>query len=215
MIVACPTCAARYRIDPGSLRARGRTVRCGGCGNRWFVEQRPGPDRVIDPPPPIPPVPQAPLPAEAPSSPKEPRGAARYGRVRMLGLGAATGLLVLAGAVVARDAIVAAVPAARPVYERLSLPITLSLGLSLRDVVSGRDEQGLIVRGSIHNGAGDARMVPPLRLTLLDRVRRQVDQRDVAPPQARLAAGRSTRFEIHLPATPPAQLVRVTFADVP
>ena len=41
MLIVCPNCATSYNIDPASLGAAGRTVRCARCKTAWFAE-RPG-----------------------------------------------------------------------------------------------------------------------------------------------------------------------------
>ncbi len=38
MIITCPNCRTTFRINPASLGAQGRTVRCSSCAHRWFVE---------------------------------------------------------------------------------------------------------------------------------------------------------------------------------
>ena len=38
MLIACPNCATSYNIDPGSLGATGRTVRCARCKTTWFAD---------------------------------------------------------------------------------------------------------------------------------------------------------------------------------
>src|SRR5579863_4288231 len=37
MIVTCTSCSKRYLVDARALGASGRTVRCAGCGNTWFL----------------------------------------------------------------------------------------------------------------------------------------------------------------------------------
>jgi predicted Zn finger-like uncharacterized protein len=37
MLIVCPSCATSYVIDPGSLGAAGRTVRCARCKATWFA----------------------------------------------------------------------------------------------------------------------------------------------------------------------------------
>src|SRR5215212_4320397 len=37
MLIVCPSCASEYIIDPARLGAEGRTVRCAGCKETWFV----------------------------------------------------------------------------------------------------------------------------------------------------------------------------------
>jgi predicted Zn finger-like uncharacterized protein len=38
MILTCPTCAARFVIDPRAIGPSGRIVRCGKCKNQWHAE---------------------------------------------------------------------------------------------------------------------------------------------------------------------------------
>lgn len=38
MILACPNCMARYRVEVEALGAMGRRVRCNKCGHVWHAE---------------------------------------------------------------------------------------------------------------------------------------------------------------------------------
>ncbi|HXZ45701.1 MAG TPA: MJ0042-type zinc finger domain-containing protein [Pseudolabrys sp.] len=38
MQIACPSCSTTYEIDPASLGAAGRTVRCARCKTTWFAD---------------------------------------------------------------------------------------------------------------------------------------------------------------------------------
>jgi predicted Zn finger-like uncharacterized protein len=40
MIVACPNCAARFRVSDEALGVHGRHVRCGNCGHGWVQKPR-------------------------------------------------------------------------------------------------------------------------------------------------------------------------------
>src|SRR5215475_12264968 len=37
MLIVCPNCATSYRVEPSSLGATGRSVRCVRCRNVWFA----------------------------------------------------------------------------------------------------------------------------------------------------------------------------------
>ena len=37
MLIVCPSCATSYMIDPASVGANGRAVRCARCRSTWFV----------------------------------------------------------------------------------------------------------------------------------------------------------------------------------
>ena len=36
MIISCPECSGKFRIDPSALGAAGRRVRCGKCAHTWL-----------------------------------------------------------------------------------------------------------------------------------------------------------------------------------
>ena len=48
MILACPSCGTKFKIDPGKLGAQGRTVRCANCRHTWHAN--PEPDAEADAP---------------------------------------------------------------------------------------------------------------------------------------------------------------------
>lgn len=62
MQVSCPSCRARYAVDPLAIGPSGRTVQCARCNERWFqtVKVEPKPE----PPP-------APAEAEKPAAPAD------------------------------------------------------------------------------------------------------------------------------------------------
>jgi predicted Zn finger-like uncharacterized protein len=45
MLIVCPSCTTSYNIDPASLGAAGRTVRCARCKTSWFAG---GPDATVN-----------------------------------------------------------------------------------------------------------------------------------------------------------------------
>jgi hypothetical protein len=96
-------------------------------------------------------------------------------------------VLVLVAALVGRNEIVSAFPAAQTVYERLGLPITVRLSLEFRDLTSSRREQAghsqVVVSGEIRNTAGREVPVPQLRVALLDEKHVEL-QSELFPPPA-------------------------------
>lgn len=229
MIVTCPACRTRYRIRPASLGASGRMVRCSGCGQRWFVAPEPSapPDDDAAPPPaePMPAEPRRPRRASMSPSPEPPAAGAgaaaaspRRGIIGWVVL--ALLVLLLVGGVVGRHEIAAQLPMTLPLYERLGLPVTLPLALDLRGLDVATEPRGggstLVVRGEIHNLSEQERVLPPIRVALLDAERRELDVGLFDPPQPVLAAGATARFEIELGEPPPeAKDLAVTFAEPP
>lgn len=230
MIITCPNCRTQYRIDPSTLGEGGRKVRCSNCSHRWLVEPfteaatPPVPEPEPAPPEPVPPAPPpeqarprgtvTPLAAPAPARKTTPArgGRSLTGWVLLVLL-----VLLLVGAVLGRNEIIALAPAVAPVYERLGLPITVRLGLEFRDLASARAEPGssaVRVTGTIHNVSGGEVRVPQLRVALLDGSREEIRSQLFDPPQATLPAEGTASFELTLPDPPPeARDFTITFAD--
>lgn len=219
MIITCPSCATRYTIPPESLGADGRMVRCTACGHRWFVgHEQPAPAEPEVPPPPLDDAPPLP-PAEARPGQK----AASSTGATVGWLGVLLILLILTGLVLGRNEVVALVPEAGPIYQRMGLPVTREIGLELRGVVSERLDavdpaavgasDTLRIAGDVVNVSGAERGVPPVRIALLDAARDEVAVHLVEVPQQTLADGASTRFELLLEDPPEAASnFSVTFA---
>ncbi len=238
MVITCPNCRTRFQIPPESLGDRGRNVRCSSCGHSWFVEPfaRPAPPEPASVPaepgllpenrrsevPPTPPVELPPSPT--PLNMALPREAGRRGERSGKGLigwlALALLVLLLVAAVVGRNSIVAAFPAALPLYERLGLPVTLELGLAFRDLGSSRRDEPagstVVVTGTIVNTAGREVRVPKLRIALLDESQAEIESGFYDPPQQVLPADGTARFEIALENPPDeARDFTITFADRP
>ncbi|MEZ5864783.1 MAG: DUF3426 domain-containing protein [Geminicoccaceae bacterium] len=222
MIITCPSCATRYTIPPESLGAEGRMVRCTACGHRWFVgHEPPAPAEPEVPPPPLDDAP--PLPPATEARPGQQPAGSTGATVGWLGV--LLVLLILTGLVLGRNEVVALVPEAGPIYQRMGLPVTREIGLELRGVVSERLDEAdsgatgerdrLRIAGDVVNVSGTERSVPPVRVALLDAARDEIAVHLVEVPQKTLADGDSTRFELLLDDPPEAASnFSVTF-DVP
>lgn len=235
MIVTCPGCGARFRVDPARLGPAGRRVRCSACGHRWIVRPESagppptepaaatGSSAASEPSPGLavvagdsgsagpgdlpPPLAAAPPLGQPPSG----RGAAIAGWLVVVLL-----LLALAGLVVGRNEVVAAFPRALAIYDRLGLPVTARHGLELRNLASRRlEEQGVtvfVVEGEIHNLTRTERPIPPVRVALLDGEGRELSSELFRVAQPTVAGGAVARFEARMVDPPPlARSFRVAF----
>ena len=146
MIVACPSCRTRYRLNPAALGSAGRTVRCSGCGEHWFVES---PAAARDAPPLSPPVDTA-----APPPPPARQGGWAWTSLSVVAL-------LLAGLVLGRNEIVARQPAAAAIYQRFGLPVEVPIGIEFRRLASSRRGEdrasALVVTGELANVSGQLR----------------------------------------------------------
>src|SRR5690606_354218 len=113
--------------------------------------------------------------------------------------------------------IVAAWPAAGPLYASIGLPVQTATGLRFADVtltrqaINGRDT--VIVEGRILNSSSSALPVPPLLAALRDASGRTVESWIEPLDRSELAAGASMTFRTtrnDLPAA--AQRLAVSFA---
>ena len=219
MILVCPTCQTRYKVDDEAVsRPSGRTVRCASCGHSW---------RHLTPPPatppPVPsrlrerlqataaepaPVVMMPRPAiTAPNPPRHRRSGIAWLFVILLIGGA------IVGAILGRDKIVAAWPQAAQLYELAGFKnAPLGAGLDIANVSSTRNADGLVVEGDITNKAGAPRSVPHLRVALRDGGQHELAFKIVDPPRERLLPGETSHFVVgFLPAPDAASGVVVTF----
>ena len=192
MILTCPQCSTRYHVDPAALGACGRTVRCAGCGQRWSAKPPADTPQTVEFGPPDPrAAPRMPITTAEPSR--------RRSSTSLIGwLSAALVALLLASAVMGRNEIVAGFPASAPIYQALGLPVTVELGLQFEDIKSTRLEEGgisvLVVEGAIVNTTSSDRPVPPIRITLLDKGGRQLQEELFQAKEQHLEPGSKTSF---------------------
>ncbi|HVH81915.1 MAG TPA: zinc-ribbon domain-containing protein [Stellaceae bacterium] len=222
MIIACPTCRTRYKVEDEALsRPTGRTVRCANCGHSWHYTSPPS-SPPLDPPPmiarlrerveatPAPELAVAPRPAiTAPVAPRRRHHAGLGWVVLILLFGA-----VIIGAIFGRDRIVALWPPAAQFYQLVGLrPQPLGAGLDIANVTSTRNADGLIVEGDVINKMTVPRNVPSLRVALRDGSQRELIFKVVEPPRERLLPGETSHFVVgFLPAPDAAVGVVVTFS---
>lgn len=192
MILTCPHCATRYHLDPSTLGGQARTVRCASCGHRWKASPPSDAPTVIE----LTPA-SAAAPRSRPSA--EPQIQAWYRSGSLVGwLATALVLLLLAGAIFGRDAIVASFPATAGLYQKLWLPVTAELGLRIEHFTPKRMVEGgismLVIEGAIVNVSEQQQTVPPIKVTLLDSADRPIQDGIFEAKDASLDAGDKTSF---------------------
>lgn len=212
MIISCPACQTRYKVEPGQVGPAGRRVRCTGCGHVWT--QRPAEDlpKVVDP------------------AATEDRGAAKSSAAEGTGararrgsawgwaaLAATVALLAVVGAL-GRDAIIGAWPPAERLYMAIGyLAPAPGEGLVIRVTEQSRTaaEGGavLVIRGEIDNVSGVVRDVPELRASLWSGDARELGNWTFPAAQDRLLPGERVGFVTRYENPPAAtESVSVGFA---
>jgi predicted Zn finger-like uncharacterized protein len=197
MILTCPQCSTRYHVDPESLGASGRTVRCASCGHRWLGKPPTDTPQVIELA--TEPAVAAPRmwPLTAPDKAQATNSASLVGWLVGVLI-----VLIIASGIIGRNEIVAGFPASAGIYHKLGLPVTVELGLRFEGVTSKRLVDGgvavLVVEGRIVNVSDRTRAVPPILVTLDDGGGHRLQQELFRAVDAELKAGAETSFSSRL-----------------
>ncbi|MCR5877200.1 DUF3426 domain-containing protein [Phenylobacterium sp. J367] len=238
MILTCPECATSYFVDDSRIPEGGRTVKCTGCGARWHTAREAEP--VVDPedrelfedvaaeaaPEPEAPVAAAPQddlevsgpdPAERPrprAAPRPPPPKKPVGAIIAWGSVAAVAVLLVAAALIFRDAIVRLAPQTSGAYAGLGVPVN-SLGLVIEEVVARPTFQGgrpvLAVTGQIRNLREDAAQAPAIRIDMLSRTGQPLAAKVVRPIDPHVPGGSKRHFAVAI-ADPPLAIAELALA---
>lgn len=196
MILACPSCATRFAIDPQILGAAGRTVRCARCKQQWFVK----PPLITLPAD----MPASAQPEESPMVAVMPPPVAVMAQAQETGIARARRNAVLA-------ALFCAVMLALPIFTWRMMDLSKSAALIMEQksiVLDGTpitqlsQEDGhnvLKIDGAIVNNAVTPRKMPKLRAQGLNATGRTVKEWMIPIPQDELEPGQRLPFSFTTP----------------
>jgi len=215
MIVTCTSCSKRYLVDARALGASGRSVRCAGCGNTWFLA--PPPDAAalaIALPPAI----------EIEGERRErrvqlPAVKRSRGRGQLVAWGLVAVIIAggVYGLVAARDYVISIWPPSAKLYAMIGRGQTIAdLGLRVKFTVSRKDENDqpvVAVDGDVTNVSPVTRDVPKLHVALHDGNDRELQGVDVAVTDQRLLPGASIPF--HAAIAQPAKAATTVVVSFP
>ncbi len=195
MILTCPSCSTRYLVDPAALGETGRTVRCARCGESWNqappddmpkrVDVSVAPERVR----PIPPG------SNLPALPSKKRSHAWMGWAALI----VVMVGVAAGAVLAREQVVAVWPDAARFYALVGLTEEpAGQPFELRDVKQStfveNDKTVVVVTGKIVNVSSRRLAVPRVVARVYDREAKVLDEWQFSPVRTELGPREETEF---------------------
>jgi len=195
MIVTCPACSTRYLVDPLALGSSGRTVRCSSCSHTW--RQTPPPDlpRSLEP--------AAEVAGDRLPPPRYPVPAVPRRRLPWAGLAWAVAVVLalcvlVVGAVLARDDVVAIWPSVAPVFEMVGYPAAPQASDFRVDFQPRQDSENgtpvLVVEGEVTNLSRTPHVVYNLTMEFRDAAGNLVDRRELALGQSKVQPGGSVPF---------------------
>lgn len=225
MIVTCPSCEAKYRVDAAALAARGNKVKCAACAHSWVVEDEgltlnepvepsfdmseasaepSSADFEEDPAPSIREKPAAAVRARAEQQ-------RRKQAMAVEGAGwagvAACVAVALISAVIFRVNIVQTWPRTAGAYAAVGMDIN-PYGLEVGMLTASFEDGGLYVEGVLENITGGERPTMPLNARVLDSHGAVLNSWPVQLESAVLPGGGAERFHTSLD-TVPESAVRV------
>jgi predicted Zn finger-like uncharacterized protein len=231
MILTCPACSTRFALDAHALGTAGRRVRCGSCRHVWHaaapeVEEKTA-EAAAARSAPATPAPAEPFRARIAAAgegapPRPPVPSSRDTRVprRTSAAGLAWSALalvvivVIGGAVVAKDEILAAWPESARIYAAFGMSSpAIGSGLELRKVNWRRETADsvplLLIDGEIANSSQSVRSVPKIRAAIVGKDGRELESWVFAPPKVNLVPGEAVPFHTELK-NPPEEADRLT-----
>ena len=221
MILTCPACASRFSLDTSALGATGRRVRCGQCRHVWhatpepeieaeggYARPEPATARVA------PPVDQPPIRPAIPTSRVTRAPRRRGGAGLAWAMLALIVIIVVGGAVVAKEQILAAWPASERLYSAFGIASPgAGAGLELRKVSWKRDAAEnvplLAIEGEVANTSSNVRSVPKIRAAIVGKDGKELKSWVFTPPKLNLIPGESVTFHTELK-NPPDGAERLT-----
>jgi predicted Zn finger-like uncharacterized protein len=224
MILTCPLCTTRYLADATMFAPPGRNVRCAKCGQVWFQAPA-GPESEPEPEPSV--EKQASAGATAATEMRYAMAATPPRRRGFAGafVGALSWMALivlvagLGGATVKyRESIASLWPQTATFYAALGMKVNLRglefQGIAYRDRIEN-GEAVLAISGQLVNVTAHALPVPPIRVSLSDKERRELYHWTFDSGVATLAPGARSSFMTRL-ASPPheARNVEIRFARV-
>ena len=222
MIVTCPNCEAKYRVEAAALEARRGRVKCASCAHVWTVEDEaltlnepvsapqaePAAEPIAEPAPSLHEKPHAAIRARADAR----RRTARLAAEGAGWAGVAACLLVLAGAaVIFRVDVVEVWPRTAGAYAAVGLEVNPH-GVELEGLsaqVEMREGQAaLVVAGEIRNITHQPLTIPTLDAIAYGEAGDELARWPVSLDAAGLEAEAVLAFEVNLP-EPPETAVRI------
>ncbi len=179
MIVACPSCGSRFKVDAERLGEKGRKVKCSSCGHIWLQRPEEPAEREVEPPALQPaalepePMP-TPIPAAARPVERQDEGEGGSRLAWLIGaLAAVAAVGAIAFVILGRAVVMDVWPGSRTFYTNIGLYEAVP-GEDLEFVeVSSREEVGpdgvrtLTVAGEIANTGNQPRVVPPITASIM------------------------------------------------
>ena len=186
MIINCPSCKTRYKVEPAQFGPKGRRVRCTACGNLWTEKPPQDFPQPVDL--------EAPLVHDAPAAPREKRG----GAMGWAALVTVVAAIILVGAL-AQESITRAWPPAQRLYMAIGFSGAgpkswLKIEVVNHDQAIKGGRTILVLKGKVTNISDEVRDVPQLQAWIRAADARELANWTFSADQDRLLPGETARF---------------------
>lgn len=223
MIINCPSCKGRYKVDPAQFGPKGRRVRCTACGNLWTEKPPEDFPQPVEPEVSLEegatePVSAAQAAADWGATGPSADDSAAPGEKRRNAKGWAVLAVVVAAVLIvgalARESIVRTWPPAQRLYMAIGFPAAeqkswLNIEVVSHDQSVKDGRTILVVKGKVTNTSGEVRDVPKLQAWIRAADAEELANWTFSANQKRLLPGETAQFVTRFQ-NPPAGAAALT-----
>tara|TARA_Y100001970_G_scaffold294370_1_gene451928 strand:- start:28819 stop:29511 length:693 start_codon:yes stop_codon:yes gene_type:complete len=220
MIVICPSCDARYLVDPLSLGSEGRKVRCAKCNFTWHKNPPPELPNKSETETDLVPSSQNPIPLSPGANLPVIVSQRERSKIFVWAVIVLSFMIVVGGILAGRHPIVDSWPEANKFYSAIGMgisfagPSTLSFKNVSRLQITQEGIPVLEVRGEVWSNKKTEIRIPPIRVAVIDSGGRELHHWIVIATSRVVDASKGIEFMTRLsnPPSAAASLV-LTFVD--
>lgn len=190
MQISCPSCKARYLVKPEAITAKGRTVKCAKCHNKWFVK---GVDQPIHNTTHV----NEETSFQIPKGSTLPALAAdkKLPKEFKIGLSSAFVAVMLIFCVANANMLMQKLPFLKPAYRAFGIYDNSNIKLDNVSYQIKKNDNTLVITGRIVNKSKEVKKIPKLRISVFDNNNAKVNSMVLKANGETLNAGEGANFQ--------------------